>query len=971
MKNINLILVLSLCVNCVFGQQKMRVHNSGNNIIAKELTAVDSIQFDNILAKFKLSGEPNVVNIPKKFIDSITFTTSTVVLDKIYIIYNGTENATIINPYSTRGVTITATAGTVVVAATSGIDNLEYNILGSTTNGSLTMTTDKNVNLVLANLTLTNPNGAAFSISGAKTTNISLTAGTTNTLSDGNSSTKNGAITTNGPIFINNSGKLLITGVVKHGINTSSTLTVQGGTTTISSAASDGFHSEGYTMTGGTVNITSLSDGIDAGNGAISISSGSINVISTGVDVKAVTTGTNSVTMSSGTVNLTVSGAQSKGISAKGNVAFSGGSVTATMSGAAAFTASGSGFSSSFATAIKSDSLITVSGGVFNITLAATANGSKGFSSGKGLTISEGDFTIINNGAGGLNTKTTGVLESYGASCFTTDADANITGGTFNLTISGTASKGISANGNMTFGSTTGSPTVIIANKGTQLLVSGTNGSTTANYSTPKGIKADGILRINNGRFTMSATNQNGTCIASDSTLFVAGGTIECTLDGNQSKGIAATRDLTLSGGTVTINATGGVVLETAGSGATPSYCAGIKSDVNVNLSGTTVTIVGSGAAFKGISSNRDINMTSGIVSVTSTGTGVTYTNALGAKDAYSSSALTADLGIVITGGTLTTNCSGLGGKGLNSDKTITIGSTTGNPTLNITTSGARFLVLGTDYCHPKAIVAAGAITINNGTILINSKDDGIHSDTLITVNGGNMTVSALSTTQGQGEGIEAPFIVFNGGVSNITGSNDGINCTFGTVSGGTEQNDGSHLYIKGGVVITAGSDAIDSNGNITITGGTTIVCGPTSSPEEGIDFNGNFNVNGGLLIAAGSNANMTKPMNTTSTQRCMYLKSSAQLPVASVLHIEDAAGTDIVTFKPKNAVYYFHVSSPNIAANAAYKIYFGGTYTGGNFVGNASGWGLHTGGTYSTSGATLKTTVTASPTSTVNTVTF
>lgn len=116
------------------------------------------------------------------------------------------------------------------------------------------MATDKNVNLVLNNVTLTNPSGAAFSISGAKTTNILLTAGTKNTLSDGSASTKNGTITTDGPIVINNTGTLLVNGVKKQGINTASTITVQRGTTTIASAVSDGFHSEGYTMTGGTVN---------------------------------------------------------------------------------------------------------------------------------------------------------------------------------------------------------------------------------------------------------------------------------------------------------------------------------------------------------------------------------------------------------------------------------------------------------------------------------------------------------------------------------------------------------------------------------------------------------------------------------------------------------------------------------------------------------------------------------------------
>lgn len=256
-------------------------------------------------------------------------------------------------------------------------------------------------------------------------------------------------------------------------------------------------------------------------------------------------------------------------------------------------------------------------------------------------------------------------------------------------------------------------------------------------------------------------------------------------------------------------------------------------------------------------------------------------------------------------------------------------------------------------------------VSISGGTISLGTADDGIHADSSITISGGNVTITKAY------EGIESPIINVSGGVVNVTASNDGFNATYGTVSGGTESNDGSQLNISGGIVIAAASDAIDSNGNITITGGTVIVCGPTSQPEEGIDFNGTFNMNGGYLISAGSNASMTKAMSTTSTQVSLYLKSSASLAATSLFHIENASGTEVVTFKPKNAVYYFHFSSSSLAKNTAYKVYFGGSYTGGSYTGNSSGWGLYTGGTYSTTGATLKSTVTTSSTSTVTTATF
>ena len=111
--------------------------------------------------------------------------------------------------------------------------------------------------------------------------------------------------------------------------------------------------------------------------------------------------------------------------------------------------------------------------------------------------------------------------------------------------------------------------------------------------------------------------------------------------------------------------------------------------------------------------------------------------------------------------------------------------------------------------------------------------------------------------------------------------------------------------------------------------------------------------------------------MSTTSTQPGMYIKSSAQIAATSLFHIENASGTEMVTYKPKNAVYYFHFSSPSLVKGSSYKIYSGGTYTGGSFVGGSTTWGMYTGGTYSISGATLKSTSTLSTSNTVNTITF
>ncbi len=898
------IIILTFFVNSVFAQQTLKVHNSGNIIFATKTSAVDSIKLDSTYGKFNISNSSSSLNIQKAIIDSLTFSTTSVILDKIYIIYNVTDNATIINPYATSGVAISAIGGVVSVTAISGIANLEYNILGSSLTGSLTMKTDKDVNLVLNNLTLMNPTGAAFSISGGKTSNILLTNNTTNTLSDGAESTKNGTITTDGPIVIQNNGALIIQGVKKHGINTSSTINILGGTTTISAAASDGMHSEGYLMTGGTATINSLADGIDAGNGAITISGGTINVTSSTDDTKAIKTGNNLITIDGGSINLTVTGAQSKAISSKGNITINSGSIAATISGASVLTAVGSGFDASHSSAINTDSILTINGGSFNIQSLTNADGGKGFSANYDINITGGNININTAGKGGSYKNSTGVADSYTTAGISSKRNVHISGGNLAITNSGINGKGISVDSNV--------------------IISGLS-----------------QLTINN-------TGNAGKCIKTDG-------------------------DIIINGGSTTVTNSGSTVLVVSGSGNDPSYPTGLKSMGEVSINDGTLKIVGTSTATgaKGISADKGIIVNGGNTTVTTAGNGAVYTNSLGKADSYSAAAISSDKSIVINNGTVNTTSSGTGGKGLKSDGTITIGTANTTPILNITTTGARFVVSGTDYCHPKTIVSVGPVKIINGTNTLNSTDDGIHSDTSVTISGGNNIVNAISTTNGVGEGVEAPLINFTGGVTNITASNDGINATYGTVSGGTESNDNSNLNISGGVQIVAGKDAIDSNGNITITGGITIVCGVTNQPEEGLDFNGAFNMNGGMIISAGSNSNMTKNFSTTSSQYSMFLKSSAQLAATSMLHIKSTAGTEMVTFKPKNGVNYFHFSNPSITPNTSYQIYFGGTYTGGSFEGGASGWGLYKDGSYSTTGATLKSTFTTSATSKINTVTF
>ncbi len=480
--------------------------------------------------------------------------------------------------------------------------------------------------------------------------------------------------------------------------------------------------------------------------------------------------------------------------------------------------------------------------------------------------------------------------------------------------------------------------------------------------STGDGVECEsGYILISGGSLTSVNNSANAKGLTCDSTLTITGGTIKLTLAGNQSKGIKSDQKMTLSGGTITISTSGGVVLETSGSGYDPAYCTAIKSDDDIEINGSNITITSVGAGGKGVSSDKSIVVISGNLNITNSGTGTTYKNTKGTTDSYSAACLSAAT-INIAGGAVTTSSSGAGGKGFKADTSITIGDSNNSPTIGITTSGSKFVVSGSDYCHPKAIVCDGSIIINNGNTTISSSDDGIHAETAYTQNNGNVTITNSY------EAVESFNITLIGGTLNVNASNDAINATAGTVSGGTESNDGSSLNVKGGTLIASctGGDAIDSNGNIYISGGMTIANGPSSGVEEAADFNGSFVMTGGLFIGAGSNSNMTKAMSTSSTQANMYISSSAIISSSTLLHVQDSSGKDLLSFKPKTGGYKFLFSSSSLTKGSSYSIYTGGSYTGGS-----SNNGLYTGGTYSTSGATLKKTVSLSSSSTVNTISF
>lgn len=962
---------ICLIILSVLAQDKFYIFKIDKSVIANYIASVDSIFFSESNSKLNIHKTDNSLSTYLiTDIDSITFVNYESVVS---IQYNETS-VTVNNPLESDGVSISVNGASVVVNSILTDRVVSYKLSGASTNGMFKIYSNTNFEIQLDNLNLTNTSGPALNIQSKYKASLVINSLTNNILKDGNSyssSTEDQKSTlfSEGDVEFLGSGILTVNSLTKHAICSDGSVIVSSGSIIVPSAGKDGIHSKGlFQCNNGTIQTNTSGDGIECELGNLVIHGGSITTTNTVADTKGITCDYD-MTISGGTIIQTVSGNQAKGLRAKLGLNVNGGNVKINTSGNAVLVVLGTGYDPSYCTAMKASTTLNITAGTIEIN--ASGIGNKAISSDANLSISGGTITVVSTSNGATYTNSLGVMDAYGFSALDADGDIQIIGGTINSNTSGTGSRAISSDGNLIVGNANSKPNITITNSADRILVSGTANYTTAVYNDPKGLKSDGIITINNADLTITSTKQGSECIDSDSILNINGGTLTLSANGNQAKAIKATKELNINGGTIGITTTGGVVLENlTATTYDPSYCSALKSDANITITNGELVITASGAGAKGISADSNLNITGGSINITVSGTGTTYTNnALNVKDSYNSTCMTADGNINILAGNvnLTATNTAAGGKGISANGTIIFGDVTNSPTVNLTTAGARFLVSGTDYCHPKTLLADKAITVNNGTLVLNSTDDGIHSEASVSINGGNTTVSAISSTQGVGEGVEAPLIYFNGGTTKITASNDGVNATYGTKSGGTETNDNSHFYIAGGnhyINATTG-DAIDSNGNITMTGGFVYANGPLSGVEEAVDFNGTFNMNGGTFVGAGSSSNMTKAMNSSSTQSNLFVSSSSAISSSTLMTVT-VNGLGVLSYKPLYGAYKFLISCPQMVKGSSYAIYTGGTYTGGTILNN-----FYSGGTFSSSGATTKKSGTLSSSSTVNSISF
>lgn len=137
-------------------------------------------------------------------------------------------------------------------------------------------------------------------------------------------------------------------------------------------------------------------------------------------------------------------------------------------------------------------------------------------------------------------------------------------------------------------------------------------------------------------------------------------------------------------------------------------------------------------------------------------------------------------------------------------------------------------------------INSEGDLTIaGEGSLVVKADDDGIHADGKLTIKNGDVAITAA-------EGLEATYVVIDGGTLKITATDDGINAA------NKSDKYSVKVEINGGdITIDMGqgdTDAIDSNGDLYINGGTL-----TITAQSPFDYDGTAKYTGGKMIVNGT----------------------------------------------------------------------------------------------------------------------
>lgn len=227
------------------------------------------------------------------------------------------------------------------------------------------------------------------------------------------------------------------------------------------------------------------------------------------------------------------------------------------------------------------------------------------------------------------------------------------------------------------------------------------------------------------------------------------------------------------------------------------------------------------------------------------------------------------------------------------------------------------------DSIHSNKIV-----TITNGTYSIKSGDDAVHAEETTKITNGNINITKSY------EGIEGLDIELKGGKITVVADDDGINAAGGNDDSGTvepfenkggmnEATNGSITISSGNIDINASGDGIDANGNLTVTGGTTYVSGSENGGNSALDYSGEAKITGGTFVAVGM-SEMSQNFGDESTQGVIMINKDNTQKKGAKISLKDSNGEELVSYTSKKSFNSVLVSCKGIEKGSSYTMSIG-----------------------------------------------
>ena len=392
---------------------------------------------------------------------------------------------------------VTVNGADVTVDNTKTTEKVKYELSGSSTSGSLKIYSNNKQALVLSDLSLTNPNGAAINNQGKKRCFIVL--GGTSSLADGSSATYAPTGEEDLKAVFFSEGQLIFSG--------SGSLTV----TANNAQGKAGITSDDYVRI-----MDSPSIKITAGSGA-------------GHGLR----GKDAVAIDGGSLDVSVSANMKKGIASDSLVVFNGGATTVKATGGTAYDSEDAEYKAS--AGVKADQVFKMNGGTLTVT--NSGQGGKGitgdavayFNGGTvKVTVTGSNYGSSSSGGGGGRPRATATDSSKSAKAIKFDGDIHFNGST--VSASASSHEAIESKGAMSI--TDG---VVYAQSSDDAINSAkdmtiTGGSVCAYSTGNDGMDANGNLYIKGGLVYTIGTSSPEVGIDANTEggykLYLTGGTI-------------------------------------------------------------------------------------------------------------------------------------------------------------------------------------------------------------------------------------------------------------------------------------------------------------------------------------------------------------------------------------------------------------------------------------------------------------